>query len=102
MLHLISDFYVINTGLPAARLASDRNIEASDAANPQTSSEAASPPSPLSTLRQRLRSTRSLVINEPDPSVVYAHINIEPTLVTITRPLTVNVPSQDEGQRIRQ
>lgn len=87
MLHLFSDFLVEQEGHRRRRSTSSRRSSSNIAIQPATSNNQ---PSPLT----GTPSTRSLYIREPNSSILHAHINIEPTVVTIARPL-VNVTSSD-------
>ncbi|VDL60595.1 unnamed protein product [Hymenolepis diminuta] len=93
MLHLFSDFLVEQEGHRQRRSTSSRRSSSNIAIQPTTS---INQPSPLT----GTPSTRSLYIREPNSSILHAHINIEPTVVTIARPL-VNVTSSDTEARRR-
>lgn len=69
MLHLLSEFCIS----PRASVVMPPSVGA------DAESEVVSTPPP-----------RTLIINEPIANILHAHINIEPTVVTIARPV-VNV-----------
>ncbi|VDM36102.1 unnamed protein product, partial [Hydatigera taeniaeformis] len=83
MLHLLSDFYVISTTSPTDQPTAGSTDVPAPSPSPAPAAEAQTGPIPAI----RPHQSRSLVINEPDSSILYAHINIEPTVVTIARPV---------------
>nr|CDS27978.2 scythe:bat3 [Hymenolepis microstoma] len=89
MLHLFSDFLVEQEGHRRGRSTSSGRSSSSVPNQPATSDSQ----STLST-----SNTRNLYIREPSSSILHAHINIEPTVVTIARPV-VNVTGDIEVRR---
>ncbi|KAL5108801.1 hypothetical protein TcWFU_003991 [Taenia crassiceps] len=85
MLHLLSDFYVISASSPTDQPDTGSSDVSAPAPSPSPAPVAEGQTGPASTTRPH--QNRSLVINEPDSSILYAHINIEPTVVTIARPV---------------
>ncbi|KAH9284045.1 Large proline-rich protein BAG6 [Echinococcus granulosus] len=83
MLHLLSDFYVISTSPPTDQPTTGSSDVSASSPSPAPLAEAQTASAPTT----RPHHSRSLVINEPDSSILYAHINIEPTVVTIARPV---------------
>lgn len=85
MLHLLSDFYVTPVSLPTAQPTTSSSDVSAPASSPSSAPVAEAQASSAPTTSPHRN--RSLVINEPDSSILYAHINIEPTVVTIARPV---------------
>ncbi|KAL5968403.1 Large proline-rich protein bag6 [Taenia solium] len=85
MLHLLSDFYVISTNPQTDHPTTGPSDVSAPAPSPSPAPRAEVQAGSVSTTRPHRN--RSLVINEPDSSILYAHINIEPTVVTIARPV---------------